>query len=553
MPGGLLNLVAYGNQNVILNGTPSKTFFKTTYAKYTNFGLQKFRIDFTGQRILRLNEESKFSFKVPRYADLLMGTYVVVTLPTIWSPIYPPQDCSGEWAPYNFKWIENLGAQMIKEVVVSVGGQTLQRVSGNYLLAQVQRDFDDTQQSMYNQMTGNVAELNDPANALGRNGNYPNAAYVPPPAGPEPSIRGRKLYIPLNAWFMLTSQMAFPLVSLQYNELHIDVTFRPVREMCTIVAPDDDDRRDIQPNFNDSLQGFYRFLQPPPNDALTPYGDLRTNWNADIHLLSTFCFLAEEEVRVFAADEQKYLIKEVHEYTFPNVTGSHRVLLNSLGMVSSYMWFFRRSDINLRNQWSNYSNWEYGLPPSQIVLADVSGTIDLSYCDPFDPSNATLGPGLNPGGVDTGLYASGVFNINNHKSVMLNWCILLDGKYRENPMEWGVWSYVEKYTASKGDGPDGLYCYNFGLNTDLFSHQPSGALNMSKFQRVEFEFTTFTPPLDPSAQTFVICDPSSNEILGVNKPTWRIYDYNYDLIVLEERYNTVIFTSGNAGLMYARS
>ena len=33
MPGGLMNLVAYGNQNVILNGNPKKTFFTTTYSK----------------------------------------------------------------------------------------------------------------------------------------------------------------------------------------------------------------------------------------------------------------------------------------------------------------------------------------------------------------------------------------------------------------------------------------------------------------------------------------------------------------------------------------
>ena len=77
MPGGLLNIVAYGNQNVILNGNPSKTFFKAVYAKYTNFGMQKFRIDFNGQRNLRLNEESKFTFRMPRYAELLLDSYLV--------------------------------------------------------------------------------------------------------------------------------------------------------------------------------------------------------------------------------------------------------------------------------------------------------------------------------------------------------------------------------------------------------------------------------------------------------------------------------------------
>ena len=83
MPGGLLNLISYGNQNVILNGNPTKTMFKTTYAKYTNFGLQKFRIDFDGSRNLRMTESPTFTFKIPRYADLLMDTYLGVTLPTI--------------------------------------------------------------------------------------------------------------------------------------------------------------------------------------------------------------------------------------------------------------------------------------------------------------------------------------------------------------------------------------------------------------------------------------------------------------------------------------
>ena len=166
MTGGLLNIVAYGNQNVILNGNPKKTFFKATYAKYTNFGLQKFRIDFTGQRSLRLTTDSTFTFYVPRYADLLMDTYIVVTLPTIWSPIWPAStDCTRTWAPFEFQWIENLGTQMIKEIRISVGGQTLQVLTGKYLLALVQRDFSGVKKALYDNMSGNINELNNPANA----------------------------------------------------------------------------------------------------------------------------------------------------------------------------------------------------------------------------------------------------------------------------------------------------------------------------------------------------------------------------------------------------
>lgn len=141
MAGGLLNLVAYGNQNVILNSNPKKTFFKTTYAKYTNFGLQKFRIDFDGQRNLRLNEYSKFTFYIPRYAELLMDTYLVVTLPNIWSPILPPQSCGESWTPYEFKWIDNIGTQMIKEITISVGGSDASNTHRRVLAGACRTEF----------------------------------------------------------------------------------------------------------------------------------------------------------------------------------------------------------------------------------------------------------------------------------------------------------------------------------------------------------------------------------------------------------------------------
>ena len=78
MAGGLMTLISEGPENIILNGNPKKTFFKATYNKYTNFGMQKFRIDYEGQRRLHYDEPTELIFKVPRYADLIFDTYVVV-------------------------------------------------------------------------------------------------------------------------------------------------------------------------------------------------------------------------------------------------------------------------------------------------------------------------------------------------------------------------------------------------------------------------------------------------------------------------------------------
>jgi len=549
MPGGLLNIVAFGNQNVYLNGNPSKTFFKTTYKKYTNFGLQKFRIDFDGLRNLRMSESSKFTFRVKRYAELLMDTYLVVQLPTIWSPIYPPYDCSQNWVPYEFKWIENLGTQMIQEVEINVGGSTLNRFSGEYLLSLVQRDFNNVKKDLYNNMTGNIPELNDPGNSNGNGNIYPNAYYTNNPIGPEPSIRARKLYIPINFWFTLASKMAFPLVALQYNELEINITIRPVQELIQIrdVTDEENNYPYIQPNFNIGIQQFHRFLQPPPDISLN-YTDFRTSWNADVHLISTYAFLSEEESKVFAAREQKYLFKSIYEWKYFNVTGNQKVKLDStMGMVSSWMFYFRRSDINLRNEWSNYTNWAYNNIIAQpVIMAESTGSWNVCGYN-------NIGPNFDPqtGGFTNGIFITGDYNVENQKLILQNLGILLDGKYRENLMDSGIYNYIEKYVRTSGNAPDGLYCYNFALHTDPFDFQPSGAMNLSRFRDIQFEFSTYVPPLDPSASFYTICDPSGT-IVGVNKPTWRIYNYNYDLTIHEERYNIITFVGGNAGLMYAR-
>ena len=353
MPGGILNILATGNQNVFLTGNPKKTFFKAVYAKYTNFGLQKFRIDFNGLRTLRMSEDSLFTFKIPRYGDLFMDTYLSVTLPHIWSPIFPPHttDLSNSdtdadtqnWIPYEFKWINDLGAHMIREITVTCGSTTLQKYSGEYLSSLVKRDFNDSHKNLFNEMTGNIAQFNDPANAYSRSNAYPNAYFDPSTGGAEPSIRGRQLFIPLNLWFGNTSKQAFPLIALQYNELFINVTIRSVNELFRIrdVKDKENDYPMIQPNFNVDYQQMYNFIQTPPNIDLT-YIDKRTNWNADVHLISTYGFLTKDEAKVFASKEQKYLIKDIFENTFNNVTGSKKVKTDSHGMVSSWMFFFQK-------------------------------------------------------------------------------------------------------------------------------------------------------------------------------------------------------------------
>lgn len=562
MPGGLINIVSYGTANVILNGNPSKTFFKSTYKKYTNFGLQRFRLDFDGQRNLDWNTDTSFEFKIKRYAELMWDTYLVVNMPDIWSPLYPRPDISNnniseplknvDAVPYEFKWVENLGFQMIRKITIHAGGNTLAEYSGEYMASVIQRD-EGSKQLLANSMIGNTNPMNNPGNAFGRNNTYPNAVFDASCnlTGIEPSIRGRQLYIPLMAWFCYNSKLALPLIALQYQDIYIRVEMRPIRELYTVLnvektIKDIESSKKIStqshaPNSSSMTDQLWMFIQPPP-DPVT-YGSsnksynhvypqnypMKNNqWNTDIHLISTYVFLGNEESRRFAATDHQYLIKSPHQYDFNNVTGSRRIDLPSRNMVSSYMFRFRRSDVNLRNEWSNYSNWVYeDTLPSNVVKMTTQHTY----------------------------YKTGCRTSANIKGILLELGIIMGGEYRETIHKAGIYDFIEKWKRTTGFAKQGLYIYNFCIDTNRNIYQPSGSQNMDKNKYVTLEFSTIQPPKNEDFESQdnidVLCDEQGS-IIGLRKDMWRLNDYNFDLRVWEERFNMIRIRSGRIGLLYAR-
>ena len=61
------------------------------------------------------------------------------------------------------------------------------------------------------------------------------------------------------------------------------------------------------------------------------------------------------------------------------MVGSNIIDIETRGMVSSWMWFIQRSDIALRNQWSNYTNWPYDFLPYNVVTPGVDENDTYSY------------------------------------------------------------------------------------------------------------------------------------------------------------------------------
>jgi len=541
MTGGLMNLTAAGNENIVIHGNPKKTFFKAVFKKHTNFGLQRFRIDFEGNRVLNFTTPTILDFKVPRYAELLYDTYVCVTLPHIYSPLlYKGENELGRnLIPYEFRWIDEIGSNMIQEVEIYTGGTTLAKYSGEYLSCVKERDFTNAKKDLWNRMTGNVPEINDPANANGNINVYPNAMYIDE-SGVEPSIRSRKIYIPLDAFFCESSKMALPLVALQYQEVSIRLTFRPTYQLYTLnnIADIQDDTcisYRIAPNPNDLDNQLWRFLQAPQDVAASQelYNQSRNDWNSDVHLVGTYVFLGQEERRTMAQNTHTILLKQVKEYDFLGQAGSKIIEMESRDLLSGYMFRFRRSDALMRNEWSNYTNWAYRNVQPQALSEDL----------PLLEGNEIPNPNSFHITGSVGTYA------HNQKEILSEIGIIMGGVYREKVLDSGIFNYIEKYMRSTGGAKDGLYMYQFGLNSNKKEYQPSGAMNVNRFAEVSMEYNTIEPPFNPmGALVEYICDASSNPI-GFRKNTGSLNSYNYDMNVFEERFNVLIIKSGRAGLM----
>ncbi|MBC8296381.1 MAG: hypothetical protein H8E55_11350 [Pelagibacterales bacterium] len=207
--------------------------------------------------------------------------------------------------------------------------------------------------------------------------------------------------------------------------------------------------------------------------------------------------------------------------------------MESRDLLSGYMFRFRRSDAHTRNEWSDYTNWAYKNVQPQALNEDL----------PLLEGNEIPNPNSFHITGPIGTYA------HNQKEILSEIGILMGGVYREKVLDSGIFNYIEKYMRSTGGAKDGLYMYQFGLNSNKKEYQPSGAMNVNRFAQVSLEYNTIEPPFNPmGALVEYICDASSNPI-GFRKNTGSLNSYNYDMKVFEERYNVLVIKSGRAGLM----
>jgi len=180
MGGGLLQLVAYGAQDVYLTGNPQITFFKVVYRRHTNFALESIQQTFNGS----VGWGNRVTATISRNGDLISRAYLeMTTTGTGYAVLY--------------------GLKAIKYVELEIGGQKIDKHYGEWMY-------------IWNELSMPVGKKQAYYNMVGGKGGG-----------------GGKVYVPLEFWFCRNVGLALPLIGLQYHEVKVNIQFAGKTEVAS--------------------------------------------------------------------------------------------------------------------------------------------------------------------------------------------------------------------------------------------------------------------------------------------------------------------------------
>ena len=540
MGGGLMQLVAYGAQDVYLTGNPQITFWKVTYRRHTNFAMESIEQTFNGQADFGRRVQCTIS----RNGDLAYRTYLQVTLPEVNQSLRDGDVFA--------RWLDYPGEQLISMVEVEIGGQRIDRQYGDWMHIWNQLTLTSEQEAGYNKMIGQTLQLTymvdpdfaDVQSACGAT-NVPDAVCAPRKALPETT-----LYVPLQFWFCRNPGLALPLIALQYHEVKINIELRALDECLFAV------------NKVSNTAGAQKCSEAYALSLVAA------------SLYVDYIFLDTDERRRMAQNPHEYLIEQL-QFTGDESIGSssNKIKLNFNHPCKELIYVVQPDEnvnycdmftggkglhMALGAQPFNYTDALDALPNTILAYAghtSVSGqegvikqaglfetatqglgaqagadSLASNKADPFDDELSGLAQGGAAGQVsgvtDAGAYVLAETALNMHcwgENPVVTCKLQLNGQDRFSEREGSYFDVVQPFQHHTRHPDTGINLYSFALRPE--EHQPSGTCNFSRIDNATLQLVV------------------SADAIGADKTAKvRVYAVNY---------NVLRIMSGMGGLAYS--
>jgi hypothetical protein len=539
MAGGLMQLVAYGAQDVFLTGTPEITFWKVSYRRHTNFAMESIEQTFSGQA----DFGRRVTCTISRNGDLAYRTYLQVTLPEI------NQDHNASGNVYA-RWLDCPGEQLVAQVEIEIGGQRIDRQYGDWMHIWNQLTLSKEHQDGYNKMIGNTTALTyicDPTFAA-VSGPCASSGGPAQVCAPRNALPETTLYVPLMFWYCRNPGLALPLIALQYHEVKINIDFRPIGECLWAVST----------------------LETGTSASTVSVSTAYQQSLVAASLYVDYIFLDTDERRKMAQNPHEYLIEQV-QFTGDESVGSssNKIKLNFNHPCKELVWVVQ-PDANvdycaslehdstlfkvLGAQPFNYTDAVDALPNAVHAFGaqgETSGTTAFINSGVFETPGSVdvTGTGNGTTAADrsgtvfasgrtdastvqgSGVSDAGTFVLAETALDMHCWGenpvvtakLQLNGQDRFSEREGSYFDVVQPYQHHTRSPDAGINVYSFALRPE--EHQPSGSCNFSR--------------IDNAVLQLVL---SSNTVSGTNTAKVRVYAVNY---------NVLRVMSGMAGVAYS--
>ena len=198
MGGGLMQLVAYGAQDIYLTGNPQITFFKVVYRRHTNFAVEAIQQTFNGNA----DYGRTVNCSINRNGDLITKMYLVVEVAA--------QTKSSDWG-----FCRRMGLALVESVQIKIGGSIIDEHYGDWMNIWHELTQRTAHNRGYDKMVGDVPALT----AVNRS-----------------AIPAYTMYVPMQFWFCRNNGLALPLIALQYHDVNVQMKFRDASALVSYVG-----------------------------------------------------------------------------------------------------------------------------------------------------------------------------------------------------------------------------------------------------------------------------------------------------------------------------
>jgi hypothetical protein len=393
-------------------------------------------------------------------------------------------------------WVEKLAIYLFDSIEIYIGSNLITKLTDNYI--NIYGELTYQNKDIYNELIGNINELTEPT--VTNNSNT-------------------ILYLSLPLWFSQSYGLAFPLISLQYNDLQLKIKTKKLSDIFYLSV----EGNKLQKN----TQVIERFMEEQDN--------IFTN-KLEITTILEYIYLDAIERKKFAQTGHEYLITQQQYETYKNMLdNSSSYEINFFHCCKDLYWFLTQN-YNINNLVNNkYLDRYYFKSSVNYSINDVNyiDYLNLVYNNSYnfnivnyiiDTNN--INSEFEKNIIDINTFNSDLnklfsfqnvfYNPFNNSTLSLNGTNLASFSFR-------YFNYIQPYNYYNSAISLGLNIYSFSLNpTEI---QPSGSCNFSRIPKVSLELDLINNFKDFS-------------------------DNNYNLNVIGTNYNILRIIGGIAGLAY---